>query len=297
MKKWSLILLSVVLAFGIVGCAQETGGNENTSGNSGGEQSTLDAAKEAGTITVGFANEKPYAYLDENGNLTGEAVELARTVLKNLGIEKMEHEMVDFGALITGLNSGRFDMITAGMYVNPDRCGKVIFAEPEYKMGEALAVTKGNPKDLHSYEDVAKSGAKIAVMAGAVEIGYLEDAGASSDQILEVKDQPAAITALKNGRVDGITMTAASLGSMLLSANDDSIERVMDFTQPKVDGEVQWGFGATAFRTDDTAFRDAFNAELKTIKEGDQWLDIVGQFGFTENEHPGDITTEELCTP
>jgi polar amino acid transport system substrate-binding protein len=289
MKKWMLVVLSVVLALGVVGCGAAS---NDTSGDS-----TLEKAKKAGVIKVGFANEKPYSYQDEDGNLTGEAVEIARAVLKDLGIEKMEGELVDFGALITGLNAGRFDMITAGMYVNPDRCEKAIFAEPEYKMGEALAVVKGNPKDLHSYEDVAETGAKIAVMAGAIEIKYLEDAGASKDQILEVKDQPAAISALQTGQVDGITMTAASLGSMLISAKDDTIVRVEDFEQPKVDGEVQWGYGAAVFRTEDTAFRDAFNVELKKIKESDEWLAIMEPHGFSMTEHPGDITTAQLCTP
>lgn len=321
MKKWLLLVLTFLLTAAIIGCAAGTGesgnadanhgastGSQPDSGNgtgenansgdetgTGGESSTLEAAREAGVVMVGFANEKPYAYEDQNGNLTGFSVEIARNVLQKLGIERMEGELVDFGQLITGLNAGRYDMITAGMYINPERCAQVLFAEPEYRMGEALAVIKGNPKNLHSYENVAETGAKIAVMAGAIEIDLLTAAGVSKEQILEVKDQPAAVSALQTGQVDGITMTAAALISMLESARDDNLERVMDFEQPKVDGEEQWGYGAAVFRKDDTAFRDAFNAELQKVKESSEWNTIAESFGFTENEHPGDVTAAALC--
>lgn len=325
MKKWLFLVLIALLAAGMIGCAAETGepggadpgsgaseeGNpvsgeetdlDEGSANSGdetgsvGESPTLEAAREAGVIKVGFANEKPYAYEDQNGNLTGFSVEIAKNILNKLGIENVEGELVDFGQLITGLNAGRYDMITAGMYINPDRCAQAIFAEPEYRMGQGLAVVKGNPKDLHSYEDVAETGARIAVMAGAIEIDMLVAAGVNKEeQILEVKDQPAAVSALQTGQVDGITMTTAALISMLESARDDNLERVMDFEQPKVDGEEDWGYGAAVFRQDDSAFRDAFNAELQKVKESDEWHAIAEPFGFTENEHPGDITAAALC--
>ena len=35
------------------------------------DQSTLEKARAEGKIVVGFSGEVPYAYLDENGNLTG----------------------------------------------------------------------------------------------------------------------------------------------------------------------------------------------------------------------------------
>ena len=55
----------------------------------GDKGSTLDRAIEQGYITVGFANEKPYAYKEANGELTGEAVEIARVILERLGIKEM----------------------------------------------------------------------------------------------------------------------------------------------------------------------------------------------------------------
>lgn len=54
----------------------------------------------------------------------------------------MKGELTEFGSLIGGLQAKRFDLITAGMFVNPKRCEAVLFADPEYSIGEAIAVKK-----------------------------------------------------------------------------------------------------------------------------------------------------------
>lgn len=258
--------------------------------------STLDQAIERGYITVGFANEKPYAYKEADGKLTGEAVEIARIILERLGVKEMKGELTEFGSLVAGLQAKRFDLITAGMFINPDRCSAVLFANPEYSIGEAIAVKQGNPLNLGSYEDIAgDESAKIAVMTGAIEIGYLEKSGVPSDRIIQVPDQASAISALQADRVHAITMTGPSLQAMLESANDDKIERVTDFKQPNIDGESVRGYGATAFRNADTEFQEAYNAELQKMKDSGELLEILQEFGFTEEELPGDMTAISLC--
>lgn len=303
-------VLAIVLAFTLAACGGESvnspavnnGGNKGSGngGNNGGSHTavgTLAEAQEAGVINVGFANEKPYAYLDENNELKGEAPDIARAILEEMGIAELDGQLLEFGQLIGGLNAGKYDMITAGMYVSPDRCEKAIFAEPEYRMGEALAVQAGNPKNIHSYEDVAENpDVKIAVMTGAAEIKLLKDAGVADDQIVEVPEQPTAISALQSGQVDGVTMTYMSLMEMLKSAGDDNLERVEDFEQPKDEnGNEIWGYGAAVFRPADTELRDAYNEGLKQLKESGKLLEILVDNGFAEEHLPGDITTAALC--
>ena len=214
-------LIALLAAFA-AGCgALDVGGSGDSS---------LQKAKEQGVIKVGFANEKPYAYRTEDGKVTGEAVEIARHVFKQMGIEKIEPVLTDFGQLIPGLKAKRFDAITAGMYITPERCQEVAFANPEYQIGEALAVKKGNPKNLHSYEDIADNpDVSVAVMQGAIEKQYLKQVGVKESQIKTVQDQPAALAMLKTGRVDAITMTGPSLREVLKAEGDDGVETVEDF--------------------------------------------------------------------
>jgi len=276
------------------GTTEGTGSTE-TEGSTEETETTLAKAKRDGFITVGFANEMPYAYATPDGKLTGASVEVARTILSNLGIEQMDGVLTEFGSLIPGLQAKRFDLITAGMFITKERAEQVDFANPEYSIGEAIAVKKGNPLDLHSYEDIKNNAdAKIAVMVGAIEVQYLESVGVPNSQVVTVPDQPSAISALQSGRVDAITMTGPSLQAVLDSAKDEEIERVMDFEQPVIDGESVRGYGGAVFRQDDDEFREAFNAELKKLQESGELLDILVSFGFTEQELPGDMTTEEL---
>lgn len=299
MRKYVLVVLSVILVLSAAACGQN-GNNESNSGAVSGKSAndTLSKAKEKGYITVGFANEKPYAYQTADGELTGEAVEIARAVLKELGINEMRGELTEFGSLIAGLQAERFDLITAGMFVNPERCSAVLFADPEYSIGEAIAVKRGNPSEIGSYKDIADNGdVKVAVMSGAVEIGYLEKSGVPADRIVQVPDQASAISALQAGRAQAITMTGPALQAMLDSANDSSIERAVDFEQPVIDGKSVRGYGATAFRQSDAEFQKAYNAELKKLKESGGLLEILKQFGFTEAELPGEMTAAALCQP
>ncbi|CAM4007170.1 ectoine/hydroxyectoine ABC transporter substrate-binding protein EhuB [Cohnella lubricantis] len=304
MRKWYIAGLCLVLFTLMVGCG--SGGNENNGVNASASNSTntsvqpekettLAKAQREGYVKVGFANENPYAYATADGKLTGEAVEVARKVLANMGIPEMDGVLTEFGSLIPGLKANRFDIITAGMFINPDRAKEVDFANPEYSIGEAIAVKKGNPLDLHSYKDIADNGkAKIAVMTGAVELDYLKGSGVGDDQIVQVPDQPSAIAALQAGRADAITMTGPSLQAVLESAADDGIERVMEFEQPVIDGVSVRGYGAAAFRQEDDDFREAFNAELQKLKDSGELLEILKPFGFTEQELPGDMTADQL---
>ncbi|MGG4037711.1 transporter substrate-binding domain-containing protein [Heyndrickxia ginsengihumi] len=54
------------------------------------------------------------------------------------------------------------------------------------------------------------------------------------------------------------------------------------------------GYGATVFRKQDDDFREAFNKELEKMKKDGELLKILKKYGFTENELPGDVTTEQL---
>ncbi len=314
MKKIASFLLAISLVFAVSACSSSStgSGNDNTGGteatsspspsaaDSGSkkEQSTLDKVKASGKVVVGFSGEVPYAYKDENGKLTGEAVEVARAVLSKMGLKIDEEHSVltEFGSLIPGLKAKRFDMITAGMFVNPKRCEQVAFADPEYKIGESLAVKQGNPQGVHSYEDIAKNkDVKVAVMTGAIEEDYMKKSGVAENQIVVVPDQPTAISELQTGRVQAITMTGPSLEAMLKSAKDTKIERVDDFKQPVIDGKEIWGYGASAFRLEDKDFRDAFTSELDKMKQNDELLNTISPFGFTKTELPGDTTAEALC--
>ncbi|HBQ45525.1 MAG TPA: ectoine/hydroxyectoine ABC transporter substrate-binding protein EhuB [Ruminococcaceae bacterium] len=289
-NRFVAALLSAVLLLTLLaGCAKA--GSASASGS----ETTLEKARRLGYVTVGFAQEKPYAYQTEDGKLTGEAVDVARTILKELGIDEMRGELTEFGSLIPGLNAKRYDMVTAGMFITPDRAKEVSFANPEFTIGEAIAVQKGNPLNLHSYKDIAENPtAKIAVPAGAIEYDYLVSANVPKARIVIVPNITAALSALQSDRAHALTATGPSVQSAIDTSGSADIERVSDFQQPVVDGKSVRGYGATAFRKADKDFVSAFNKGLEELKKSGKLLEILKKFGFTETELPGSVTTEKL---
>ncbi|MDN2568188.1 ectoine/hydroxyectoine ABC transporter substrate-binding protein EhuB [Aquibium sp. A9E412] len=254
-------------------------------------QSTLERAKEQGYIRVGFANEAPYGYATPAGELTGEAPEVAKAVLAKMGIDEVDGVLTEFGSLIPGLKAGRFDIIAAGMFITPQRCEQVRFSEPSYGIGQAFLVQEGNPKNIADYGTIAENGdLKLAVMAGAVEAGYAEDAGVDQGQLVVLPDQASLVSAVKAGRADAAALTALSIARM--ADNNEGVESTEPFGE--VAGESVKGHGGFAFRPEDEDLYQAFNATLKDFVGTEEHIALVSEFGFGEGYLPNK-TTEELC--
>jgi polar amino acid transport system substrate-binding protein len=257
-------------------------------------QNTLEQARERGFIRVGFANEVPYAYAQPDGTLTGEAVEVARAVFERLGIPEMDGVLTEFGSLIPGLRAGRFDVITAGMYVTPVRCEQVAFADPEYRIGEGIVVPAGNPKGITSYPDIADDPSiRVGTGAGWLEYDYMVAVGVAEGQIVTFPDAPSGMAGLQADRIDVFTGTSLTMRN--IADITDGVEFVEDFEQPVIDGETVISYGAAAFRPDDADFRDAFNEVLHELQASGELADIIGAFGFGATELPMGMTSAELC--
>ncbi|MGW1875959.1 ectoine/hydroxyectoine ABC transporter substrate-binding protein EhuB [Streptomyces sp. NPDC001975] len=258
-------------------------------GTDGGD--LLQRLRAQGVVRLGIAGEIPFGYIDKNGQLTGEAPELAKAIFKRLGVDKVQPVPTEFGSLIPGLNSQQFDVVAAGMYVNPERCEQVIFADPDYQMLDSFVVRKGNPKGLHDYKDVVAKKAKFATGTGYAEIQYAVEAGYKESDILIVPDQVAGLNAVEAGRVDVFAGTAVTVREVVKKSA--KAEATKPFA-PLVDGKPHVDGGAFAFRSAETKLRDAFNVELRKLKKSGELLRILRPFGFTQAEMT-DLTAKELC--
>jgi polar amino acid transport system substrate-binding protein len=253
--------------------------------------STLETARANGYIRVGFANEAPFGYATPEGKLTGEAPEVAKAILNKMGIAQVDGVLTEFGSLIPGLKAGRFDIIAAGMFINPKRCKEIAFSEPSYGIGQAFLVASGNPKGLKDYGSVAAdAGLKLAVMAGAVEAGYAKDSGVKEDQLVVLPDGPSLLAAVQAGRADAAALTALSIAN--LASKGNGVEMTEPFAM--VAGKSVMGHGGFGFRKEDTDLLAEFNAQLKEFLGSKEHLDLVTPFGFGKGYLPTK-TTAELC--
>ena len=276
---------ALTLALTLAACGSD-------SGSDGGSGDKLAELKEEGTITVAFAGEEPYSF-EKDGELTGATIALHEKIFKDLGIKEVKGVKTEWNALIPGLKAGRYDAISAGMSILPDRCKEASFGDPEILYTTALMVPEGNPKKLKDLDDVKESGAKLATMSGAIETDYAKSLDIEATQVKSPQD---GMDAVARGSSDVFALTGISLRTMDENNPDVKVE-VTDSFVAVVDGKEQVGAGATVFKNGDDTLRDAYNEELAKIT-GDEkaYTDVIGEFGFTDAERPkGDLTTEQLC--
>lgn len=254
-------------------------------------ETTLERAKKQGYIRVGFANEAPFGFATPAGKLTGEAPEVAKAILKKMGISEVDGVLTEFGSLIPGIRAGRFDIIAAGMFVNPKRCKQINFSEPSYGIGQAFLVKKDNPKNIKDYSTIAnRSDLKLAVMAGAVEGGYAKDAGVPGGQLVRLPDPPSMLAAVQSGRADAAALTALSIAN--LAEKGEGVESTAPFGM--VAGKSVKGHGAFGFRKEDKELLAEFNKHLKAFLGTKEHLDLVTPHGFGKGYLPNK-TTAQLC--
>nr|WP_277605983.1 transporter substrate-binding domain-containing protein [Glycomyces sp. L485] len=275
-----------------LGACSSTGGDDEGGG------SLLESAQDGGTIRIAYADENPYAFTDDDGNATGQSVALHSYILEQLGIsaDQIEWKQTQWGGLIDGLGANH-DMVIAGMFINPERCQAVAFAEPDYVMPDTLLVLAGNPEGLSDIISIAEhDSAVIGVMNGTTEHQNANQLGIPEDRVNVQEDLQALILELKAGRCDAIALTQMNL--QLEAEADDELDTTDGFYPVDENGEEIIGAGAAVFRPEDTDFRDAVNGEIaKILGDQDQWLSLVGEFGFTVDLHfpPEDLSAEDLC--
>lgn len=289
-RRRALVATGSVLAMAALSaCSSVDEGGDG--GGDGGGGSTLSRIQDAGTVNVAYNGEKPYSY-EEGGELTGATIALDREIFGALGVDTVEGTQTEWNSLIPGLNADRYDAVSAGMSILPDRCEQAAFAEPTIMYTTAFLVPEGNPDGLTDWQSVENSDLTLAVTSGAIEDGYAQDTGVKT---ITVGDSTDGLNAVVTGRADAFALTGISIRA-LAESTDEPVEATEAFVAT-INGVAQIGAGAEVFRKSDTELLEVYNEELAKIN-GDKakWLEIMEPFGFTEAEYPPEgLTADMLC--
>jgi polar amino acid transport system substrate-binding protein len=253
----------------------------------------LDKLRKQGFVRVAYANEAPYGYT-EGGKLKGEAPTLHQQIFKALGVDTLKPTLAEFDGLIPGLQAGKYDVVSAGMAITPDRCANALFSEPEFISPTAMMVKKGNPKNITDLASAKKAGVVIGVMAGAVEGSYAEGAGIAKDKIKTLQKPQDGADAVTGGRIDAFLLTGISL--RWLAKTNSGTEVTAAFV-PELKGKPQYSPGGAVFKKGNEALRDAFNTQLKKITaDKARYVRLLQPYGFGATEiPPTTLKTADLC--
>lgn len=81
----------------------------------------------------------PFEFMDDNNEIAGYDVEIAKEIARKMGRE-LTIENMNFDSLIAALSSGKVDMVIAGMTVSEEREQQVDFSEKYYKAAQVIIV-------------------------------------------------------------------------------------------------------------------------------------------------------------
>jgi len=109
---------------------------------------------------------RPNTYY-ENGVLTGMDVELAERIAADLGCG-IEWEVADFGAMLAGLATGKYDMVSSNLFKTAERAEAIIYSESYFESRISLiTVHTKTETGFNSLKDL--NGAKIfASVTGSI---------------------------------------------------------------------------------------------------------------------------------
>ena len=143
MKKTMSLLLVVFIILSLVGCGKK----EET-------KDLLDVIKERGSIIIATEGDwAPWTYHDENDNLVGLDVEIGMLIAEGLGV-KAEFAETNWEAILSGVESGRFDIACNGVGYSEDRAKSYTFSDP-YVYDSTVLVVRSDNTDINGFDDLA----------------------------------------------------------------------------------------------------------------------------------------------
>ena len=117
---------------------------------------------------------QPYTYHDEDGNLTGFDVDVAKAIAEKLGVE-VDFTEADWDSLLAGIDSGRIDTVINAVSVTDERKEKYDFAGPYFYIEQQVVIKKGND-EIKSWDDL--KGKKVATNITSTTADIYKAAGA-----------------------------------------------------------------------------------------------------------------------
>ncbi len=277
MKKLVAVLLAGAMCFSLAACGSGAADETVTSDAEAAVEETTDETEAAedetaaadteetadtaadgevttateGVLTMGTnAAFPPYEYY-EGDAIVGIDAEVAQAIAEKLGLT-LEIVDMDFGSIITAVQTGKVDVGIAGMTVEPDRLENVDFTDSYATGVQVVIVPEGS--EIASVDDL--EGKLIGVQESTTGWQYCtEDYG--DENVIPYPNGATAVQALMDGKVDCVVIDQQPALSFVEANEGLTI----------LDTEYAVEDYAIAVSKDNTGLKDAINTALNELIE------------------------------
>lgn len=229
MKKIVSMLLAATVMLSMAGCG------------SNGEN-----AKDDSVLRVGMeCNYAPYNWSqsdESNGAVpiknvdkmytNGYDVQVAKKIADSMG-KTLEIYSYEWDSLIPGVQSGKLDMIIAGMSPTSERKEKIDFSDNYYTSNLVIVTKKGNLSDVKTIADLKDK--KIAAQSGTFHLDALT--AQTEAQASELADFSTMFIALGAGTIEGYVAEEPTAMAVCMDSAYDYVPLKNNDTGFKVDDD------------------------------------------------------------
>ncbi len=183
----------------------------------GAKGKTLDEVKKAGKLVVATSPDFPPFENLEGGKVVGIEVDIMELVCKELGVE-FELQQINFDAVLTGVQSGKYDCGMSGISITDKRKENTLFTVPYCLAAQCIVVAADS--DIASKADLA--GKKISVQTGTTAAEFCSEQGYELSQFEANQDAKLALT---QGKVQAWVVDDLTAAEM---CKDDASVKILD---------------------------------------------------------------------
>ncbi len=191
MKKLLILTLIAVSVFA-AGCKKETEKPQNNTENNN-----------ANLFIMGLDDSfPPMGFRDDNNEIVGFDIDMAKEVTKRLGME-LKLQPIDWASKELELNTGKITCIWNGLSVSPAREEAMTLSKP-YLANKMIIITNQDSA-LNTKADL--EGKKVGLQTGSTAVAALEK-DPISKKLTQVtyENNVLALTDLNIGRIDAVVM-------------------------------------------------------------------------------------------
>ncbi|WP_278538247.1 amino acid ABC transporter substrate-binding protein [Fusobacterium varium] len=216
---------------------------------------SLEKVKKDGYFTVGLdATFAPMGFRDENEEIVGFDIDLAKEVAKRMGVE-VKFKPCEWDGIIFDLRSKNIDMVWNGMTITEERSKQAAFSTPYLVDGQIIFSRKGN--EINKVSEL--EGKVVGVQLGSSGAQAVER-NAIAPKLKGIKKYATNVEALLDleaGRTDAVVMDAIS------GKYYNAKKNTLSFSEESLSDE----YFAIALRKDDKALLDEINRLLDEMKK------------------------------
>lgn len=222
-KMIALLLLAVLAVCSLTACGKTESGNG----------SLLEEIKNRGYLIVGTEGTwSPYTFHNENDELVGFEVEVAKYIADYIGVD-IQYTETAWSSIFAALDAGQIDIVVNSVAYTDERAEKYDFSIP-YNYSQYAFMTLADNDEIQTLEDVK---GRVSANDPTSNIGkFAEAAGVVFD---EVKETAQAFSEIRNGRAEVTFSTLVGLTDYFRQhPEEESLYKVIIASDPTPTGYV-----------------------------------------------------------